>query len=55
MESLKLTGAQQAKSIINYKNIKYKLLKTNAALWYNKTYISIYIHVTVHRNRFLFK
>jgi hypothetical protein len=28
---------EQARSINNYKNIKYKLLKTNATIWYNKT------------------
>ena len=37
---MKIIGAQQAKSINNYKNFKYKLLKTNAAIWYNKMYRS---------------
>jgi hypothetical protein len=33
--TLKSIGAQQATSINNDKNTKYKLLKTKAALWYN--------------------
>lgn len=37
MESFKTIGAQQAKLTNNYKNIKYKLLKTNRAIWCNKT------------------
>ena len=31
-----IIGAQQAKLTNNCKNTKYKLLKTNAAIWYNK-------------------
>ena len=30
-------NAQQEKQIYQYKNIKKKLYKTNAAIWYNKT------------------
>lgn len=37
MESCTKTDSGKARSISNYKNIKYKLLKTNAAIWYNKT------------------
>ena len=33
----KFANAQQAKQIYQYKNIKEKLYKTNAAIWYNKT------------------
>ena len=33
MESFKIIGAQQTKLTNNYKKIKYKLLKTNAAVW----------------------
>ena len=51
--NLKFSKAKQAKEIYQYKNIKRKLYKTNAAIWYNKicrlkqltqTYINI------HRN-----
>jgi hypothetical protein len=35
MGSFKIIDAQQVKSI-NYKNTKYKLLITNAAVWCNK-------------------
>jgi hypothetical protein len=37
IESFTIIDVQQAKSINNYKNKKYKLLKINAAIWYNKT------------------
>ena len=33
IESFTIIDAQQARSINNYKNIKYKLLKTNSAIW----------------------
>jgi hypothetical protein len=32
-----LCSAKQAKQIFQYKNIKIKLYKNNAAIWYNKT------------------
>ena len=35
-ETVKFTNAQQAKSYNSYKNTKLKLLKTNAAIWFNK-------------------
>ena len=35
MEHSQTSGAQQAKLINNYKNAKYKLLKTNAAIWFD--------------------
>jgi hypothetical protein len=35
--NFKIIGAQKAKSINNYKNIKYKLLQTNVPIWCNKT------------------
>ena len=35
-ETVKFTSAQQAKPYNIYKNIKLKLLKTNAAIWFNK-------------------
>ena len=35
--SLKFIDAKQAKYIYHYKNIKMKLYRTNAAIWYNKT------------------
>jgi hypothetical protein len=34
---IKFLNAKQAKGIYLYKNIKRKLHKTNAAVWYNKT------------------
>ena len=33
---LKFSDAKQAREIYNYKNIKIKLYRTNAAIWYNK-------------------
>ena len=33
---LKFSDAKQAREIYNYKNIKRKLYRTNAAIWYNK-------------------
>ena len=35
---LKFSDAKEAKEIYNYKNIKRKLYRTNAAIWYNKIY-----------------
>ena len=35
-ETIKIMNAKQAKLNNNYKNIKYRLLRTNAAIWYNK-------------------
>ena len=34
--NLKFSEAKQTKEIYQYKNIKGKLYKTNAAIWYNK-------------------
>jgi hypothetical protein len=54
--NIKFSNAQQAKQIHRYKNIKLKLYKTNAAIWYNKTcrhkqltpnYISIKINGSI--------
>jgi hypothetical protein len=36
VENFKIINAEQVKLINNYRNTKYKLLKTNAATWYNK-------------------
>jgi hypothetical protein len=36
VESFKITDAQQAKLINNYRNTKFKLLKSIGATWYNK-------------------
>jgi len=33
---MKIIDAQRAKLCNNYKNTKLKLLKTNAAIWFNK-------------------
>ena len=35
--SLKFIDAKQAKDIYRYKNIKRKLYRINAAIWYNKS------------------
>jgi len=34
--TIKIVSAQQAKLDNNYKNTKLKLLKTNAAIWFNE-------------------
>jgi hypothetical protein len=34
--SVKFINAQQAKYVYHYLNIKEKLLKTNASIWFNK-------------------
>jgi hypothetical protein len=55
--NLKFIEAKQAKEIYQYKNIKRKLHKTNAAMWYNKTCRQIqltpaYINIRINgRNR----
>jgi hypothetical protein len=35
--NLKFINAKQAKEVYEYKNIKQKLHKTTAAIWFNKT------------------
>jgi hypothetical protein len=35
--NVKFTIARQAKEVYQYKNIKQKLHRTNAAIWYNKS------------------
>jgi hypothetical protein len=50
-------AAHLAKMINNFKNVKHKLLKTNAAFWFNKIclkkstpkYINITIKVAKHK------
>ena len=36
VQVIKIIEAQQAKICNNYKNTRLKLLKTNAAIWFNK-------------------
>jgi len=36
MEHMKIINAQQAKRTNAYKNAKQKLLKTKAAIWFNR-------------------
>ena len=36
-KNIKLINAEQAKPVHQYKDIKIKLYKNNAAIWYNKT------------------
>jgi hypothetical protein len=56
-QNIKFCTAKQAKQIYKYKNIKTKLYKNNAAIWYNKTcrmkqvtpgYISIKVNGNQH-------
>jgi hypothetical protein len=35
MDNFKITDAHQAKTIEKFMNAKQKLLKTNAAIWFN--------------------
>ena len=41
MEHFKITDAQQVRLINNCKNTKYKLLKPDAATWFNKIWRNI--------------
>jgi hypothetical protein len=34
--NIKFINAQQARMVYGYRNIKEKLLKTNASIWFNK-------------------
>jgi hypothetical protein len=43
--NLKICIAKQAKQIFQYKKIKIKLYKNNAAIWYNKDDTSGYTHI----------
>jgi hypothetical protein len=36
-QNIKFCNAKQATQVYRYKNIKTKLYKNNAAIWYNKT------------------
>jgi hypothetical protein len=38
VNTIKSTGAEQAKAIYNFKNTEEKLCRTNAATWYNKMF-----------------
>jgi hypothetical protein len=54
--SCKIVLPQQAKLTNTYKNTRLKLLKTNAAIWFNKQYQTKgytpnYIHITISGNR----
>ena len=40
-EKIKVINAKQEKMSNFYKNTKYKLLKTNAAIWYNITFLTV--------------
>jgi len=44
---VKFTNAKQAKEVHAYKNIKQKLYKTNAAIWFNKTCSCILLVISV--------
>jgi hypothetical protein len=54
--AIKIIDAQHAKLRNNYKNTKLKLLKTNAAIWFNKMcrikqLQPNYINIRINRNR----
>jgi hypothetical protein len=36
MNNIKFANVQQTKAVYNYKNMKAKLYKTSAAIWFNK-------------------
>ena len=53
---LKFINAKQAKDLYNYTNIKRKLYRTNAAIWYNKTcrhkHLTLtYVNIRIKRPR----
>jgi hypothetical protein len=55
-ERVKIINARQAKVCNSYKNTKLKLLKTNAALWFNKMckikqLKPNYIHIKINNSR----
>ena len=39
-QNVKFCDAKQAAQTYKYKNIKTKLYKNNAAIWYNKNYVT---------------
>ena len=50
---MKIINAKQARNYNSYKNTKMKLLKTNAAIWFNKMCIAKnlkpnYIHIKIN-------
>ena len=48
--NVKFINGQQAKQTYKYKNIKEKLYKCNAAIWYNKSgRQSMWMHDKYHR------
>ena len=54
-QNIKICDAQQAKQVHQFKNTKIKLYKSNAAIWYNKTYwikqlIPTYVNMRVNGN-----
>jgi hypothetical protein len=51
--NIKFINAKQAKETYQYRNIKRKLYKTNAAIWYNKTcgekqFTPNYMHIRIN-------
>jgi len=57
---MKIISAQQARTYNNYKNTKEKLLKTNAAIWFNKMCIvkglkPNYIHIKINGKTVIYK
>jgi hypothetical protein len=44
---IEIIEVQQAKIYNTYKNTRLKLLKTNAAIWFNKMFYNIEISTTI--------
>ena len=58
--TVKIIEAQQAKLCTSYKNTKLRLLKTNAAIWFNKVCRikhpkPNYINIKINRKNTLYK
>jgi len=47
VHGIKTKEAQQEQIYNNYKNTRLKLLKTNAAIWFNKIFYNIEISTTI--------
>jgi len=60
IRTIKFGNAKQAKQTHQYKNIKKKLYKTNAEIWYNKMCrqtinTQLHLHQIVHQVGFIYK
>ena len=50
-QNIKICSTEQAKHLYRYKNIKTKLYKCNAAIWYNETCRKQCIKLEVKKNK----